>query len=310
MVGVGRPRARQRSDAWGRHRYKPRRDSQGSPQAAQGKIVIAPLSHVRSGVAQTISPLQAVRSCKARWVQNQAVTDWSMLTDACGSAGHVPAVLDRFEADVCGGWSELMDHLCPQLDTAYSASFAALPRLAGLAFRRCGEERRCVVQAAGAIVACAVSGDRAFEDFAASIAVLHRLVDESLREAQGADSYVELLECLLAFEGVEGWDRRLEGLNVGEYEVDCPYCGVDLFIVLRDDVCFAASGDYALREVAMAPLRPSVPGELVGLAERLYVRAVSDGQHRVARGLMYLFGEGDCPDCGTAFSIADRVVAR
>lgn len=261
-------------------------------------------------MAQTIPPFQAVRSCKARWVQDQAMTDWSMLTDACGSAGHVPAVLDRFEGDVCGGWSELMDHLCPQLDTAFSASFAALPRLAGLASSRCGEERRCVVSAAGAIVACAVSGDRVFEDFAAPIALLHRLVDESLRDSLGAGSYVELVQGLLAFEGVERWDRCLDGLNAGEYEVDCPYCGVDLFIVLREDGCFAASGDYGLREVVTAPLRPSVPGELAGLAQRLYGRAVGDGQHRVARGLMYLFGEGDCPDCGTGFSVADRVVAR
>lgn len=261
-------------------------------------------------MAQRISALGVVRSCEARRVEDRAMTDWSMLADACGSAGHVPAVLDRFEADVCGRWSELMDHLCPQLDTAFSASFAALPRLAALASGRRGEERRYVVQAAGAIVACAVSGDDVFEVFTAPIAVLHRLVDELLREKQSADSYVELVQCLLAFEGVERWDRCLEGLNAGEYEVDCPHCGVDLFIVLRDDACFAASGDCALREVATTPLRPSVPGELAGLAERLYVRAVGDGQHRVARGLTYLFGEGDCPDCGTGFSVADRVVAR
>jgi hypothetical protein len=50
------------------------------------------------------------------------MTDWSTLTDACGSAEHVPGLLDRFEADPSGVWSEMMDHLCPQLDKAFPAS--------------------------------------------------------------------------------------------------------------------------------------------------------------------------------------------
>ncbi|MFG2697645.1 hypothetical protein [Kitasatospora sp. NPDC048407] len=59
--------------------------------------------------------------------------DWSLLTDACGPADHLPALLERFAADPAARWPELMDHLCPQLDTAYPASWAALPRLAQIA---------------------------------------------------------------------------------------------------------------------------------------------------------------------------------
>ncbi|WP_405768651.1 hypothetical protein [Streptomyces sp. NBC_01538] len=75
------------------------------------------------------------------------MTDWSTLSDACGSgsAEHVPALLDRFKSDPSGTWSELMDHLCPQLDTAFSASFAALPRLAELASGCGAEDRRWVL---------------------------------------------------------------------------------------------------------------------------------------------------------------------
>lgn len=83
------------------------------------------------------------------------MTDWSTLTDACGPAEHVPALLDRFEADPSGVWSELMDHLGPQLDTAFTAGFAALPRLAGIA-TACGpEDLAWVLLAAGAIASCA-----------------------------------------------------------------------------------------------------------------------------------------------------------
>ncbi|NEC85738.1 hypothetical protein [Streptomyces sp. SID12501] len=76
------------------------------------------------------------------------MTDGSTLSDACGSAEHVPTLLDRFESDPSGAWSELMDHLYPQLDTAFSASFATLPRLAELASGRSAEDRRWVLLAA------------------------------------------------------------------------------------------------------------------------------------------------------------------
>jgi hypothetical protein len=238
------------------------------------------------------------------------VTDWSALSDACGSADHVPALLDRFEADASGVWHELMEHLCPQLDTAFSASFAALPRLADLASSCREEDRQWVLLAAGSIMACASSGSDVFEVFAAPIADLHRLTDQCLREAEDPENYVYLLQCLLSFEGVEIWDRCLEGLQTGEYEVDCPYCGVNVFIVIGEDSCFSASDDYSLREVDRVPLHPAVPEELEGPAKRLYDRTLADGQQLVARGLPYLFGRAACPDCGTAFEVADRIAAR
>ncbi|MET8699852.1 hypothetical protein ABZW10_13415 [Kitasatospora sp. NPDC004723] len=238
------------------------------------------------------------------------MTDWSTLSDACGSAEHVPALLDRFEADPSGVWSELMDHLCPQLDTVFSASFAALPRLAGFASSGGEEDRRWVLLAAGAIMACAPSGDEVFEVFSTPIADLHRLTDQCLRETADAENYIYLLQSLLSFEGVEIWDRCLEGLQTGEYEVDCPYCSVNMFIVIGGDDNFAASDDYDLQEVEKTPLHPLAADELEGQAKRLRDRALADGQQLVARGLAYLFGQADCPDCGTVFSVAERVLAR
>ncbi|MDI2130602.1 hypothetical protein [Yinghuangia seranimata] len=238
------------------------------------------------------------------------MTNWSALSDACGSADHVPALLDRFEADPSGVWSDLMDHLCPQLDTVYAASFAALPRLADIASRSDGEHRRWVLLAAGAIMSCAPTGDDVFEALSAPIAILHQLTDQSLRETPDTETYVALLQSLLSFEGVEIWDRCLEGLETGEYEVDCPYCGVNLFIVIGKADCFAASDDYSLREVEKTPLHPLRPDEQEGLAKRLHDRTFADGQHVISRGVPYLFGRATCPDCGTAFSVSDRIVSR
>ncbi|WBO68602.1 hypothetical protein [Streptomyces camelliae] len=241
------------------------------------------------------------------------MTDWSKLSDAHGSAEGVPVLLERFEADPPGVWSELMDRLCPQLDIAFSASFAALPRLAEIAADREPADRHWVLSAAGPIVSCArrsVEGVAAREAYAIEIAELARLTGECLRLPLDIEDYVGLLQTALAFDDVQVWDERLGDLAHGEYEVECPYCGVGLFIVLGDDSFFVCSDDHALRDVEKSPLRPADPPGLVGLARRLYDRALADGQPVVARRLAYLFGQGTCTDCGTGFSVADRVVAH
>ncbi|GHF35241.1 hypothetical protein GCM10010218_15560 [Streptomyces mashuensis] len=125
------------------------------------------------------------------------MTDWSGLSDAYGSAEGVPALLDRFEADPGGAWSELMDRLCPVLDTAFSASFAALPRLARMAAGLRPVDRRWALLAAGPIVACArrtAEGVAACEAQAPHIAELSRLTAECLRLPLETEDYVNLLQ--------------------------------------------------------------------------------------------------------------------
>ncbi|OEJ36355.1 hypothetical protein [Streptomyces agglomeratus] len=240
------------------------------------------------------------------------MTDWSTLTDACGSAEHVPALLDRFETDPSGVWSELMDHLCPQLDTAFTASFAALPRLAEIA-RACSPETLGgVLLAGGAIVSCSPGlsdPDSPLTVFSAPIAVLHDLTDRRLSQTAGAEEYVHLLQALLSFEGVEIWDRSLDGLQAGEYEIDCPCCGVTMFVVIGQDDSFCCTDDYALQEVQKSPLQPARTQQLEGLPRRLFRRTLADGHESLAHAVRYLFGRAVCPDCGTEFSVAERVVA-
>jgi hypothetical protein len=238
--------------------------------------------------------------------------DWSTLDDACGSAEHVPSLLDRFEDDPSGVWSELMDHLCPQLDTAFTASFAALPRLSELAAACSTEDLGWVLLAAGAIAACSPGlsePDSPLTVYATSIAVLRDFADRRLSQAVEPEEYVNLLQALLSFEGVEVWDRSLGGLHTGEYEVDCPYCGVNALLVIGQDDGFCTSDEDALSAAQKTPLRPAPAQELEGLPRRLFTRATADGQASVARGLCYLFGRADCPDCATDFSVAERVTA-
>ncbi|MBF9069090.1 hypothetical protein [Streptacidiphilus fuscans] len=241
------------------------------------------------------------------------MTEWATLSDACGPAEHVPVLLERFAGDPSGVLSELMDHLCPQLDTAFSASFAALPRLAEIAASCRPDDLPSVLEAAGAIASCApglseVGGP--LDVFSAPLAVLHQLTDECLSRTTAVDDYVVLLQSLLSFEGVEVWDRCLEGLATGEYEVDCPYCGVNLCVVIEADDCFCCSDDYASGDVLRSPLRPAAEGDLEDLPRRLHDRATADGQTDLARGVPYLFGRATCTDCSTEFTVADRVKAR
>ncbi|MGW0562777.1 hypothetical protein ACWDZ4_19700 [Streptomyces sp. NPDC003016] len=130
-----------------------------------------------------------------------------------------------------------------------------------------------VLWAAGAVTACASSGDDVFE-------------------------------------GADVRDRWREGLRAGEYEVDCPSCDVGMFIVIGAEGCLSARDDHSLREAEKGPLRPSMPQESEGLAKRLHDRALADGQPVVTRGLPHLFGRAVCPDRGTAFSVADRIAAH
>lgn len=240
------------------------------------------------------------------------MTEWSKLTDACGSAEHVPALLDRFEADPSGVWSELMDHLCPQLDTAFTAGFAALPRLAEIATACSPETLGEVLLAAGAIASCSPGTsdpDSPLTVFSAPIAVLRDLTDRHLGQTADAEEYVHLLQALLSFEGVEIWDRSLDGLQTGEYEVDCPCCGVNVFVVIGRNESFCCTDDHALHDVRKSPLQPARTQQMEGLPANLFARAMADGQEGLAHGVRYLFGRAACPDCGTDFSVAERVVA-
>lgn len=245
------------------------------------------------------------------------MTDWSRLSHAYGSAEDIPALLDRIAAEPTSElWSDLWSALCHQ-GSVYSASFAALPWLAGTAGSDDREQAVNALTLAGAIMAGAGPGREADDvraRHAAEVAALLSLANERLRTAGDRDEYVYLLESVLAFEGVVGWSEELAwGLTNEEYEVSCPECEAGLFVVIGERGFFTTSDDYALSddqvEAETKPLRPAHPEELDGIGRRLHDTALADGQREVAAALTYVFGDGTCPDCDTDFSVAARISA-
>ncbi|WP_437074431.1 hypothetical protein [Streptomyces sp. enrichment culture] len=196
------------------------------------------------------------------------------------------------------------------MDTTFTAGVAALPRLAGIGTVCAPEQLPWVLLAAGAIAGCAEPG--ALEGAAASAAidVLRGLTEECLSRTSDTEEYVYLLQALLAFDGLRDRGRCLDALHSGEYEVDCPYCGVELFVVLDDGEPFCRSEDRTREGAAKSPIRRVEPGGLDVVPRRLYDRALADGRQRVADGLPYLFGRAVCPDCATEFTVGEQAAAH
>ncbi|MER5278836.1 hypothetical protein ABT025_24220 [Streptomyces sp. NPDC002809] len=246
------------------------------------------------------------------------MTDWSQLSHAYGSAEDIPALLDRIASDPASGhWSDLWSALCHQ-GSVYSASFAALPWLAGMAGTDDRDQAVSALTLAGAIMAGADQSHGAGNvrvRHASEVATLLSLANEHLRTAAGRSEYVYLLEAVLSFEGVFGWSEDLaQGLANEEYEVSCPGygCAAVMFIVVGEHGFFSSVGDYAMSDdqVRTKPLRPAEPTGLTGIGRRLHDVALADGRQEVAKMLTYVFGGATCPDCEEDFSVAARISAN
>lgn len=243
------------------------------------------------------------------------MTDWSHLSHAYGSAGDIPALLDRIASESnVDRWNDLWSALCHQ-GSVYSASFAALPWLAGVAG---SEDRAQAVNAltlAGAIMAGSAQPHGAGNvraRYAAEVESLLAVVNQHLRAAPDRTEYAYLLEAMLSFEGVVSWSEDLAwGLVNEEYEVSCPGCQVALFVVIGEPGFFSTSGDYARSEAdaKKIPLRPANPAVMDGIGRRLHDIALTDGHPEVAHAMTCIFGDATCPDCETGFSVADQVSA-
>jgi hypothetical protein len=249
------------------------------------------------------------------------VTDWSQLTHAYGSAEDVPDLLNRVQPreGARGGnvWNDLWSRLCHQ-GAVHAASYAALPALTQLAREWSPGERVDPLVLAGAIVA---STDRPYGEpapqvaYPTQIAELITLTEEALQHpglAEDPGTYLELLAALLAFEGVEVWGEHLDGIINEEFEVPCPQCEAEIFVVFGRYGYFSTTDDMYMSNTSSKriPLRPADPSALEGLGRRLYARALADGHPDLANKLTYVFGHAECVECGTLFSVDEAVVAR
>jgi hypothetical protein len=243
------------------------------------------------------------------------MTDWVRLRHAYGSAEDVPELLDRLVPDPgAQTWEDLWSRICHQ-QTVYSASFAALPRLAETARSWAPGDRVMILSLCGAIVAGASQPHGAGDVrtiYATEIKELLRLTEETMRTPLDEASFIYMLQTALAFENVPVWDEMLDSLVNEEYELECcPGCATHLFIAIGQQGYFATSGDYATeKDFPKGTLTPAAPSELDQVARRIYDMAQGLGQENLATRLCYLFGEGTCPDCQATFSIADEVIKQ
>ncbi|MET9467705.1 hypothetical protein ABZY44_23470 [Streptomyces sp. NPDC006544] len=151
--------------------------------------------------------------------------------------------------------------------------------------------------------------------YAAEIAELIELVEQALHHPSLTDSpgrYVELLEALLAFEGVQVWGEELHGLNGEQFEVPCPECEAENFVVFGEYDYFSTTDDFYMNATAghRRELQPADPSSMEGMAGRLHARALADGQHDVASKLTYVFGSAYCAECDAPFRVDHAIVAR
>ncbi|GAA4921596.1 hypothetical protein LX16_4910 [Stackebrandtia albiflava] len=240
--------------------------------------------------------------------------DWSSLGHAYGSAEDVPARLARLEsAPTDELWDDLWSALCHQ-GTVYSASYAALHWLTGIAG---APDRRQAVYALALAGAILGSVDRPVDAgdvrsrYAGQIEILRATASRYMHDAESDGEYVDLLETLLVCEGAVGWPESLcRGLQTEEYELDCPGCGTWMFVALGRRGTFTTVEDYALRDdVDSRPLIPASPDALTGVGLRLYRLAVRDERLRLADMLLRAFGEAHCPECDTRFTVSDLLMA-
>ncbi|WP_433335617.1 hypothetical protein [Spirillospora sp. CA-294931] len=238
------------------------------------------------------------------------MTNWSLLSHAYGSAEDVPELLDQAVPDQDAPvWDDLWSRLCHQ-GTVYTASFAALPVLTRRASEWSAADRLPALFLCGAIAAGRDGADPDIET-----TELIELTEESLRHAvvSGAPSpYVSLLQTLLAFEGVEVWSEHLEGILDEEYELACPHCESENYVVFGEHGYFSTTDDmYMKRKNAKRlALHPAAPSELRGIAHRLHTRALTDGFPDIAATFTYVFGTAHCAECETPFQVDEAITAH
>ncbi|MCE7001250.1 hypothetical protein LWC34_00105 [Kibdelosporangium philippinense] len=228
------------------------------------------------------------------------MTNWGQLSHAYGTAEDIPGQLDVLRTDPTPErWNDLWSALCHQ-GSVYSASFAALPRLAQIAEQGDAEQRTQALVLAGAIVG---SDDRPSDlgdvraIHAADIAALLVLTRQHLPSVTDRTEYIYLVQSLLAFEDHPVGNDPLDGLVDEVYELDCPHCAELIVVALGNDV---------EPDVQSPELVPADPSDLSSVPRQIHDDALKHGHPQVAIALTYLFGQAVCTDCGESFGIADQ----
>jgi hypothetical protein len=207
------------------------------------------------------------------------------------------AACERSDTDDRAVWDELWSRLCHQ-GTVYTASYAALPRLAELAARQGPSDfveplflATCIVASTDGPEEPAVVRARYAETIRALHDVAKRLV---LFAADDAD-FIYRAQAVLATESDSVWATRLEALASQELEFACPGCDEQLVMGLESSPALVKQFDDA--SMGVTTVAPSDPGRLAGSEARAYKVATTHRRPQVAKQLLDLFGIFECPAC-------------
>lgn len=235
------------------------------------------------------------------------MTDWAELTDAYGRADQVPALLVAAGLDDTAAWEELWGRLCHQ-GTVSTASYAAIPHLAGLALQA---EPSGYIQALALSAAIVGSEDGPETSeairyrYASDVREMRTAAERNLPFARGDVEFVYGVQALLAFEGVQTWKNHLESIADGEVGLECPTC--NQFLLLALEGAAELEGSKAEDPIMQATGVPADPRRLDPGADRAYSIAISQQRSNVAAAMLRLFGRAHCPHCGDDFDVASAL---
>ncbi|QSR27709.1 hypothetical protein CFH99_18965 [Nocardioides aromaticivorans] len=235
------------------------------------------------------------------------MTNWPSLRDAYGSAEPVEALLTRGDSDDAATWEELWSRLCHQ-GTAYTASYAALPRLAGLAqdWRHTTFVQPLFLGTR--IVACA-SGPQEWAairvEHAQAIRTLHEVAERLVSQADDDTDFIYRVQALLATEAFCVWATDLEALADEELEFECPSCKELLLL----DLGIAPPIVKSFDDASLGVTTPDVadPGRLAGVEARAHGLAIQHERPEVAARMLVLFGGFECPRCRFSHKVASAL---
>lgn len=239
------------------------------------------------------------------------MTDWAGLRHAYGPATDVPDMLADLESSAdTDVLDEIWGCLCHQ-ETAYSASFAALPELLRIAACFPPGRRLDVLILAGAILVSGVVGGSRYEfmrGLEPTIEGFRKLAHECLNLGEYSQAeFVCLLQAICAFEGDALWGHSLDNLNAGYFPAVCPNCGRELDIVVGVNGVFAADHNSSNKAVRPPTILTPTGAPLDPPGNWMRDQAIAAGQADIAEWLTYLFGTGRCAECDSKFSVPGAV---
>ena len=114
--------------------------------------------------------------------------------------------------------------------------------------------------------------------------------------------FVYALQSVAVFEYLGVWQRNVDRLVDGEFEIECPTCSEHLYLEVGDGPPFVTTDPDAPAECG-TPITPASSDQLADPEEHLLQLALQHDQPELAAWLLTLYGRATCPSCRTSFEV-------